>query len=52
LNGGPKLAIYPQSETKFAGTGLTYEFERDGQGNGTRLIEGHVSGDYTYERQK
>ena len=52
LNGGPKQPIYPQSETSFFGTGLTYRFLRDGQGIGTHLIEGHVSGDYTYERQK
>ncbi len=52
LNGGPKQPIVPQSETNFSGTGLTYQFVRNDQGIATRLIEGHVSGDYTYERQK
>jgi hypothetical protein len=52
VNGGPKQAIYPQSETNFTGTGLPYRFNRDSQGIGTQLIEGHVSGEYTYERQK
>jgi hypothetical protein len=52
LNGGPKQPIFPQSETSFSGTGLTYQFIRDDQGIATRLIEGHVSGDYSYERQK
>jgi hypothetical protein len=52
VNGGPKTPIIPQSETDFTGTGLTYEFIRDGQGMATHVIEGHVSGDYKYERQK
>jgi hypothetical protein len=52
LNGGPKQPIFPQSETSFTGTGLTYRFIRDNQGMATQLIEGHVSGDYQYERQK
>lgn len=52
LNGGPKQPIYPQSETNFIGTGLTYRFLRDQQGIATNLVEGHISGDYTYERQK
>jgi len=51
VNGGPKTAIIPQSETDFTGTGLTYEFIRDGQGRATHVIEGHVSGDYKYARQ-
>ncbi len=52
LNGGPKQPIFPQSETIFTGTGLTYRFVRDQQGTATNLIEGHVSGDYNYERVK
>ena len=52
LNGGPKQRIFPQSETSFSGTGLIYRFVRDDHGIGTHLIEGHVSGDYNYERQK
>ena len=52
LNGGPKQPIFPQSETSFTGTGLTYRFIRDNQGMATQLVEGHVSGDYQYERQK
>jgi hypothetical protein len=52
LNGGPKQPIYPQSETNFTGTGLTYRFVLDKQGAATNLIEGHISGDYEYERQK
>ena len=52
VNGGPKTPIIPQSETDFTGTGLTYQFIRDGQGRATHVIEGHVSGDYKYERQK
>ena len=52
LDGGPKQPIFPQSETSFTGTGLTYRFVRDNQGIATTLIESHVSGDYRYARQK
>ena len=52
LNGGPKQPIVPQSETSFSGTGLTYQFIRDDHGIATDLIEGHVAGDFKYERQK
>jgi hypothetical protein len=52
VNGGPSQPMFPQSETRFAGTGLEYQFIRDGQGIATHLVEGHVSGDYEYERQK
>jgi hypothetical protein len=52
LNGGPSQPIFPQSETSFSGTGLIYQFIRDNQGTATHLVEGHVSGDYKYERQK
>jgi hypothetical protein len=52
LNGGPKQPIVPQSETSFSGTGLTYQFIREDHGIATDLIEGHVSGDYKYGRQK
>ena len=52
VNGGPKQRIFPQSETSFSGTGLTYRFIPDDRGIATHLIEGHVSGDYNYERQK
>ncbi len=52
VNGGPKQPVIPQSETNFSGTGLTYQFIRDDHGIATGVIEGHVSGDYKFERQK
>ena len=52
VNAGPKQPLVPQSETSFSGTGLTYQFIRDGQGVATHIMEGHVSGDYRYQRQK
>jgi len=52
VNGGEKRALIPQSETRFSGTGLAYEFIRDDRGIATHVVEGHVSGDYKYERQK
>jgi hypothetical protein len=52
VNGGEKRPLIPQSETKFAGTGLSYDFIRDDHGVATHVTEGHVSGDYKFERQK
>src|SRR6266849_300674 len=52
VNGGPKQPIVPQSETDFSGTGLTYQFLRDDRGIATHVVEGHISGDYKFERQK
>ncbi len=49
LNGGPKQPVVPQSETNFSGTGLSYQFVRDGNGIATHLVEGHISGDYKFE---
>src|SRR5215468_7551643 len=52
VNGGPKQPIFPQSETNFSGTGLTYQFIRDDHGIATHVLEGHIAGDFKYERQK
>jgi hypothetical protein len=52
VNGGPKQPVVPQSETNFSGTGLAYKFLLNGQGVATDLVEGHISGDYKFERQK
>ena len=52
INGGPKQPIFPQSETNFAGTGLVYQFIRDDHGIATHILEGHIAGDFKYERQK
>src|SRR5262245_60814521 len=52
VNGGPKQLIFPQSETNFSGTGLNYEFIRDDHGIATHVLEGHIAGDFKYERQK
>ena len=51
VNGGPKQPIVPQSETNFSGTGLSYQFIRDDRGMATHVLEGHISGDYKFERQ-
>jgi hypothetical protein len=52
INGGPRQPIFPQSETNFAGTGLVYQFIRDDHGVPTHILEGHIAGDFKYERQK
>ena len=49
---GPKQPIFPQSETTFSGTGLTYRFVRNDSGVATSIFEGHVSGEYDFKRQK
>jgi hypothetical protein len=51
VNGGPKQPIVPQSETNFSGTGLSYQFIRDDHGIPTHLVEGHIAGDFKFERQ-
>jgi hypothetical protein len=51
VNGGPKQPILPQSETNFSGTGLTYQFIRNDHGIATHVVEGHVAGDFKFERQ-
>src|SRR5579864_4991326 len=52
VDGGPRRPLIPQSETTFAGTGLSYRFIPGEQGIATDVVEVHVSGDYTYARQK
>src|SRR5438093_4464253 len=51
VNGGPKQPIVPQSETNFSDTGLSYQFIRNDQGIATAVLEGHISGDWKFERQ-
>ena len=51
VNGGPKQPIFPQSETNFAGTGLTYQFLRNDRGIATDLVEGHVAGEFKFKRR-
>jgi hypothetical protein len=52
VDGREKQALIPQSETRFSGPGLSYAFVRDDRGIATDMIEGHVSGDYKYPRQR
>ena len=52
VDGGPKRPLIPQTETNFAGTGLSYRFIPDEHGIATDVVEVHVSGDYKYARQK
>jgi hypothetical protein len=50
--GGERQRLVPQSETRFSGSGLGYNFVRDSHGVATDVIEMHVSGDYTLHRKK
>jgi hypothetical protein len=51
VEGRERRHLVPQSETRFAGSGLAYDFVIE-RGAVTRVIEGHISGDYPLERQK
>ena len=50
--GGGRTRLVPQSETVFLNGGLRLEFIRDSRGVTTHLLDGHVSGDYKFERTK
>jgi len=50
--GGARTRLVPQSETIFMNGGLRLEFIRDSRGVATHLLDGHVSGDYKFERTK
>ena len=50
--GGARTRLVPQSETIFMNGGLRLEFIRDSRGVATYLLDGHVSGDYKFERTK
>ena len=49
--GRERRRLVPQSETRFSGSGLAYDFVIE-KGVVARVIEGHISGDYPLERQK
>jgi len=49
---GARTRLVPLSETIFLNGGLRLEFIRDGRGVATHLLDGHVSGDYKFERTK
>ena len=52
LDEGATRLLMPLSETLFEGLGLNYEFILDDDGEVTDLIVTHVSGDYTYSRDR
>ena len=47
-----RTRLVPQSDTVFMNGGLRLEFIGDGRGVATHLLDGHVSGDYKFERTK
>ena len=50
--GDEDVRLVPQSESYFVGTnGLTYNFDTTGS-TAAFLVERHVSGDWTYSRQR
>jgi len=52
LDEGATRLLMPLSETLFEGLGLGYEFIVNDEGVATDLIVTHVSGNYTYARQR
>jgi hypothetical protein len=52
LDEGAPRTLVPQSETVFEGLGLGYRFVVDDKGVATALVVIHISGPYTYTRQR
>lgn len=52
LDEGATRVLMPLSETLFEGLGLNYEFVVEDEGVASALIVTHVSGSYTYARQR
>ena len=52
VDGGETRPLVPQSQTLFEGVGLGYQFIVDDKGVATDVVEIHVSGPYTYSRQR
>jgi hypothetical protein len=52
LDEGAPRTLVPQSETVFEGLGLGYRFVVDDKGESTALVVIHISGPYTYTRQR
>ena len=52
LDEGAPRPLVPQSQTVFEGLGLGYQFIVDDEGVATDLVVIHISGPYTYPRQR
>jgi hypothetical protein len=52
LDEGAPRTLVPQSQTVFEGLGLGYRFVVDDKGMATALVVIHISGPYTYTRQR
>lgn len=52
VEGGRTQALVPRSQTLFESGGLGYQFIIDDNGVATDLVEIHISGAYTYHRQR
>jgi hypothetical protein len=52
LEDGALRPLVPQSQTVFEGLGLGYQFIVDDKGVATDLVVIHISGPYTYSRQR
>ncbi len=52
LEDGATRTLVPLSQTVFEGLGLGYRFMVNGKGEATDLVVVHISGDYTFARQR
>jgi hypothetical protein len=52
LDDAAERPLVPQSQTQFEGLGLGYQFIVDDKGVATALVEIHISGPYTFRRQR
>ena len=52
VDGGEMRPLIPRSQTMFEGVGIGYKFIVDDKGEATGLVEIHISGDSTFQRQR
>jgi hypothetical protein len=52
VDGGEMRPLIPRSQTMFEGVGIGYRFIVDDKGEATGIVEIHISGDSTFQRQR
>jgi hypothetical protein len=52
IDGGEMRTLIPRSQTVFEGVGIGYKFLVNDKGEATDVVEIHISGDQTFQRQR
>jgi hypothetical protein len=52
VDGGEMRPLHPRSQTVFEGLGIGYRFIVDDKGEATGVVEIHISGDSTFQKQR